>query len=168
MNSITILRGCSHQPYVQKNMFPGQASDSNKVFLFKMLEVGFGSGMDLVKRMQSSGGLESAQNIFGSMKQVKKWMTMTCHIYDSTYCHVMTITVCDMQSKDAAAQSVLQKNLNAVLARHGISESKFKGFMVDCAQTNQNVVQVVYESGDVAIPMKDKERICLFHYTQWL
>jgi hypothetical protein len=51
MNSITMLRGCSHWPYVQKNMFPGQAFDSDKVFLFKMLEVGPNSSMDLVKWM---------------------------------------------------------------------------------------------------------------------
>jgi hypothetical protein len=58
---------------------------------------------------------------------------MTCHVYDSTCCHVMTIAVCDMQSKDATAQSVLWKNLNAVLTRHGISEPKFKGFMALCS-----------------------------------
>jgi hypothetical protein len=32
---------------------------------------------------------------------------MACHVYDSTYYSVMTIAVCDMQSEDATAQSVL-------------------------------------------------------------
>jgi hypothetical protein len=32
---------------------------------------------------------------------------MACHVYDSTYCRVMTIAVCDMQSEDATAQMVL-------------------------------------------------------------
>jgi hypothetical protein len=36
MDSITMLRGCSNWPYVQNNMFPGQGSDSDKVFLFMM------------------------------------------------------------------------------------------------------------------------------------
>jgi hypothetical protein len=48
----------------------------------------------------------------------------------------MTIVVCDMQSEDAAAQIVLWKNLNDILARHGIPKTKFKGFMANSAQTN--------------------------------
>jgi hypothetical protein len=34
MDSITMLRGCSNWSYVQKNMFPGQGSDFDKVLLF--------------------------------------------------------------------------------------------------------------------------------------
>jgi inhibitor of KinA sporulation pathway (predicted exonuclease) len=64
---------------------------------------------------------------------------MACHVYDSTYCHVMTIFA-QMQLEDVAALSVLWKNLNAVLAKHGIPEPKFKGFMVDYAQANWNAV----------------------------
>jgi hypothetical protein len=48
----------------------------------------------------------------------------------------MMIAVYDMQSEDAVAQMVLWKNLNDVMARHGIPESKFKGFMADSAQAN--------------------------------
>ena len=48
----------------------------------------------------------------------------------------MTIAVYDMQSKDAAPQIVLWKKLNDIMARHGILESKFKGFMADNAQVN--------------------------------
>jgi hypothetical protein len=106
--------------------------------------------------------------LFDHVKRVKKWTTMACHIYDSNYCRVMTITVCDMQSEDAAAQSALWKNLNVFLARHGILEPKFKGFMADSAQANWNAIRVIYESGDVAIPMKDQERTCLFYWTQLL
>ena len=74
--------------------------------------------------------------IFNHVKRVKKWTTMACHVYDSTYCCVMTITVCNMQLEDAAAQSVVWKNLNVVLAWHGVPEPKFKGFMADSAQAN--------------------------------
>jgi hypothetical protein len=78
----------------------------------------------------------------------------------------MTIAVCDMQSEDATAQMVLWKNLNDVMARHGIPEPKFKGFMTDSAQANWNAVRVIYGNGDTTIPMKDQERTCLFHWAQ--
>jgi hypothetical protein len=117
-------------------MFPGQGSDSDKVFVFKIYEVGPGSGVDLVKRMQPGGDLEDVWMMFNHVKHVKKWTTMACHVYDSTYCHVMTIDVCDIQSEDVAARNVLWKNLDVVLARHGFPEPKFKGFMADSAQAN--------------------------------
>jgi hypothetical protein len=66
-----------------------------------------GSGMDLVKRMQPGGDLQDGWIMFDHVKRVKKWTIMACHVYDSAYCHVMTIAICDMQSEDAAAQSVL-------------------------------------------------------------
>jgi hypothetical protein len=75
----------------------------------------------------------------------------------------MTIDVCDMQFEDATAQSVLWKNLNAVLARHGVPEPKFKGFIANSAQANWNAVWIIYGSRDVIIPMKNHERTCMFH-----
>jgi hypothetical protein len=136
MDGIATLRGCSHWSYVQENKFLGQGSDSDKVFVFKMSEVGPGSGVHLVNRMQPGGDLEHAWIMFDHVKRVKNWTTMACHVYDSTYCRVMTIAVCDMQSEDAAAQMVLWKNLNDVMGRHGVPEPKFKGFMADSAQAN--------------------------------
>jgi hypothetical protein len=113
--------------------------------------------------MQLGGDLQDAWMMFDHMKRVKKWTTMAYHIYDSSYCRVMTIAVCDMQLKDVAAQSVLWKNLNVVLAKHGVPKPKFKGFMVDSTQANWNAIRVIYESGNAAIPMKDQEKTCLFH-----
>jgi hypothetical protein len=81
--------------------------------------------------------------MFDHVKCVKKWTTMACHVYNFTYCCVMTVAVCDMQSKDAAAQSIMWKNLNAVLAKHGVPESKFKGFMAYSTQANWNIVKVI-------------------------
>jgi hypothetical protein len=49
MDGIAILRGCSHWANVQENKFPGQGSDSDKVFVFKMSEVGPRSEVHLVK-----------------------------------------------------------------------------------------------------------------------
>jgi hypothetical protein len=164
MDGIAMLRGCSHWAYVQENKFPGQGSDSDKMFVFKMSEVGPGSKVDLVKRMQPGGDLKDAWIMFNHVKRIKLWTSMACHVYDSAYCRVMTIAVCDMQSEDAAAQMVLWKNLNNVMARHGVPEPQFKGFMADSAQANWNALRVIYGSGDATIPMKDQERTCLFHW----
>jgi hypothetical protein len=122
--------------------------------------------MHLVKRMQPGGDLEDAYIMFDHIKRVKNWTTIACHVYDSAYCRVMTIAVCDMQLEDAAAQMVLWRNLKDVMARHGILEPKFKEFMADNAQTNWNAIRVIYGSGDATIPMKDQERTCLFHWAQ--
>ena len=70
----------------------------------------------------------------------------------------MTIVVCDMQSEDVAAQSSVWKNLNVLMAQHGLDKVNFKGFMADNAQTNWNVVQIIYGSGDASEKMVDKER----------
>ena len=144
MDGIAMLRGCSHWAYVQENKFPGQGSDLDKVFVFKMSEVGLGSRVHLVKRMQPGGDLEDAWIMFDHVKRVKHWTTMACHVYDSTYCRVMTIAICDMQSEDVAAQMILWKNLNVVIARHDVPSPKFKGFKADSAQANWNAVKVIY------------------------
>jgi hypothetical protein len=80
--------------YIHANIFPGQGKD--KVYVFKMLEDGLGSGVDLVKRMQPGGDLEKAWLMFDHVKRVKEWTTMACHVYDAAYCKVMTIALCDM------------------------------------------------------------------------
>jgi hypothetical protein len=70
MDGIATLRGCSHWAYMQENKFPGQDSDLDKVFVFKMSEVGPGSGVDLVKRMQLGGDLENMWIMFDYVKRV--------------------------------------------------------------------------------------------------
>jgi hypothetical protein len=52
MDGIANLRGVSNWVYVQRNQFPRQGDDTNKVLVFKMSEVGPGSGVDLVRQMQ--------------------------------------------------------------------------------------------------------------------
>ena len=157
MDGNTLFKGCSNQMYVQENMFLGQGSNSDKVFVFKMSEVGLGSDVDLVKQMQLGGDLQDTWMMFDHVKCVKKWKTMACHVYNSTYCRVLTIAICDMQSKDATAQSVLWKNFNVVLMRYGIPEPKFKGFMVDGTQAKWKAIRIIYGSGDATIPMKDQK-----------
>ena len=48
INNITKLRGSSTWAFVQESKFPGQETNKDKVFVFKMSEVGPGSGVDLV------------------------------------------------------------------------------------------------------------------------
>jgi hypothetical protein len=42
---------------------------------------------------------------------------MACHIYDAIYYKVMTITICDMQSKDIEVQCILWRKLNAIVEK---------------------------------------------------
>ena len=51
IDSITKLRSSSKWAFVQESKFPGQGTDIEKVFVFKMSEVGPASSVDLVKRM---------------------------------------------------------------------------------------------------------------------
>jgi hypothetical protein len=47
------------------------------VFVFKMSEVGPGSGVHLVNQMQPEGDLEHAWIMFDHVKCVKNWTTMS-------------------------------------------------------------------------------------------
>ena len=99
-----------------------------------MSEVGPASGVDLIKRMQAGGDLECAWMMFDHVKRVKDWTTVACHVYDSLYCKVMTIAVCDMQSEDCTTQVLFWRNLKLIVQRHGLDDVQFKGFMADSAQ----------------------------------
>jgi hypothetical protein len=48
----------------------------------------------------------------------------------------MTVAVYEMQLKDAATQIILWKNLNAIMARHGVFAPKVKTLMGDSAKAN--------------------------------
>jgi hypothetical protein len=56
------------------------------------------------------------------------------------------------------------KKLNETMLKHRFPKPNFKGFMVNNAQANWNVI--IYGSKDSSIKMVDKERTCLFHWTQ--
>jgi hypothetical protein len=102
MNSIMALKDHSAFKFIYGSRFPGQSKD--KVFVFKMFVDLTGSSMKLVKRMQDGGDMENSCIMFDHIKRLKDWTTMTCHVYDSRYCKVLTIAYCDMQSEDGAAQ----------------------------------------------------------------
>ena len=52
MDGIAKLRGVSTWAYVQRNQSPSQGDETDKIFVYKMYEVGPGSAVDLVKHMQ--------------------------------------------------------------------------------------------------------------------
>jgi hypothetical protein len=103
--------------------------------------------------------------MFDHVKRVKEWTTMACHVYDAAYCKVMTIAVCDMQSEDTMAQCIMWRELNDLMAKNGIENTNFKGFMADSAQANWNAIRIVYGNGDPKVPMENRERTCLLHWT---
>jgi hypothetical protein len=72
-----------------------------------MLEDRLRSGVDLVKRMQPGRDLENAWLMFDHVKHIQARTTMECHVYDTTYCKVMTIAVYDMQSEDLKVQCIM-------------------------------------------------------------
>ena len=129
-----------------------------------MLVDGLGSGVDLVRRMQHGGDLQNCFIMFDHVKRVKPWTTIACHVYDSTYCKVMTIAVCDMQTEGTEGQLIFWRCLNKVMDNNGVPNPNFKGFMCDSAQANFNAVRIVYGSGNPSVPMIDRERTCLFHW----
>ena len=93
---------------------------------------------------------------------------MACHVYDSLYCKVMTIVLCDMQSEDCTAQVLFWRNLNLVVQRHGVDDIQFKGFMTDSAQANWNAVRIVYGGGILQFQWKSGRGHAFFHWTQSL
>jgi hypothetical protein len=77
----------------------------------------------------------------------------------------MTIVVCDMQLEDTKVQCIMWRELNEVMQRNGVEKPNFKGFMADSAQANWNAVRIVYGSGDPKVPIENRERTCLLHWT---
>jgi hypothetical protein len=117
---------------VQRNQFPRQGDDADKMFVFKMLEVGPGSGVDLVRWVQSGGDLENVWMMSNHVKQVKRWTTIAAHVYDETYQWVMNIACCELQCPNSLL-AMVSHNLNHVMACHGIPHPTFIGFMTDSA-----------------------------------
>jgi hypothetical protein len=48
------------------------------------------------------------------------------------------------------------------MAKNGVPNVNFKGFMVDSAQANWNAVRAIYGDGDPSLPMVPRERTCFY------
>ncbi len=101
--------------------------------------------------------------MFDHVKHVASWTTMACHVYNSTYCKVMTIVVCDMQFEETKVQQIMWTKFNEMKQKHDFPKSNFKGFMANNTQANWNAIKIVYGLGDPYVRMIDKEHTCLFH-----
>jgi hypothetical protein len=66
------------------------------------------------------------------------------------------------------AQCVLWMKLNTTVLKKGVTNPNFKGFMVDSAQSNWNVVHIVYGTRDLVVNMIDKESTWFVHWNQSL
>jgi hypothetical protein len=84
--------------YIQGSCFPKQSFDQ-PYFLFKMSTHGFGSGVELVRRM-IEGDLITSWVMFDHVKRVHHWTTMGAHVYDHFCCCLLTIVLCEMKAKD--------------------------------------------------------------------
>ncbi len=91
--------------------------------------------------------------MFDNVKCVVSWTTMACHVYNLVYCKMMTTVICDLQYEDMEFQQVMWTKLNDMMLKHNFPKSKFKGFMANNAQSNQNVVIIVYGLGDPSMRM---------------
>jgi hypothetical protein len=120
MDNTMDLKEKSKFVFIHKNKFPGQSK--GKVFVFKMSVDCPSSGVDLVKRMQVGEDLEHCWLIFDHVKRVAEWTTMACYVYNSKYCKVMTIAMCNMQSEDAEAQELYWKNPSNTMMNHGLED----------------------------------------------
>jgi len=69
--------------------------------------------------------------MFDHAKCVVGWTTMACHVYDLIYCKVMTIMICDMQSKDIKVQQIMCTKLNEMMLKKRFPKPKFEGFMTN-------------------------------------
>jgi hypothetical protein len=103
--------------------------------------------------------------MFDYVKRVQEWTIMACHMYNASYCKVMTITICDMQSEDTKVQCIMWRKFNNLMRKNSVENPNFKGFMVDTAQVNWNAVRIVYGSGDPKISMANRKCTCLSHHT---
>ncbi len=103
IDSILELKSKSRYDYIQEYYLLGQVF-GQKVFIFQMSINGVGSGMNFVTRMQFARDLQNAWIMFDHVKHVVGQTTMVCHVYNSTYCKMMTIVICDMQYEDMEVQ----------------------------------------------------------------
>lgn len=83
--------------------------------------------------------------MFDHVKRLKDWMAMACYAYDSKYCKVLTI---DMQSQDDLTYIIFWEILSVVMAKNGVPNVNLKGFMINNAHADWNILRKIYEGRD--------------------
>lgn len=51
--------------------------------------------------------------------------------------------------------------MNAFMLKNGVPKVDFRGFKMDNARANWNVVRKIYNDGDLAFPLEGCEHTCL-------
>jgi hypothetical protein len=88
------------------------------------------SGVDIVTHMQLGRNFENVWIMFDHIKGVQGWITMGYHVYDMSYCKVLTIAICNMQFEDVDSQIFMWFSLE----KEGrIKNVNFKGFTMNSA-----------------------------------
>lgn len=87
------LKRDSTYQFFHGSLFPGQGTDDEVCYIFKMSTQAPASGVDLVNRMRrgSNGDLCHSWVCFNHTHRVKEWVTMACHVYDPRYVCKYTI-----------------------------------------------------------------------------
>ena len=80
---LKLKRDCTYE-FFHGSRFPGQGSEDEKCFVFKMSTIGPASGVDLVNRMRrgGTGDLRFSWVQFDHTRRIMDWVTMACHVYD--------------------------------------------------------------------------------------
>ncbi len=98
--------------YIQDNVYPNQGVP-------KVSTYGPTSGVDIVTHMQLGRNLENVWIMFDHIKGVQGWITMSYHVYDMSYCKVLTIAICDMQFEDVDSQILMWFSLTRFVEKEG-------------------------------------------------
>jgi len=93
-----------------------------------MLINGVGSGTSLVTWMF---------NLQGIYKMIRSCLIMWNVLLAGQLWFVM-------QFEDTKAQQIIWIKLNETMLKHGFPKPNFEGFMVDSAQTNWNMINIIY------------------------
>jgi hypothetical protein len=65
-------------------------------------------------------------------------------------------------------QQQLWLSIIDILEKHGVHNTKFKGFMCDSLQAKFSAVRTIFGSGNPSEPMENRERTCQFHWRIFL
>jgi hypothetical protein len=150
--------------YIQWHRIPGQGSQTDFPFVFKLSVKGPGSGVDLLRRMQPGKDLFGTWVMFDVMHQITTdWLTFSAHVYDHNYRALCTIFTCELMAEDWASCEIAWRKMISVAREFGVSDIQIHGFMADNASGGWNAVRKVFMGG---ICDRDKERSDAFHWAQ--
>lgn len=90
---------------------------------------------------------------------------MACHIYDNKHCKVLTIACCDMQSKDAQAQTlsgrILTMSCSRIMSSRWTSRTLWRTVQM---QIGMWWWRFIVGIGDQTVPLEAQECTWLFHW----